>query len=147
MLSIDNTYNEADVREFDTRVRRWLKGARPEYVVEPKIGGVSVALLYEEDRLVLGATRNDHHPGPEILEVRGEAYMTHTEMSRLNRLQGERGQRLFANARNAAAGSLELLDPRLCARRRLRFFAHTEGRIQGSLAWDFRTRPRPGSSS
>lgn len=157
MLSIDNTYNEADVREFDARVRRWLKGARPEYVVEHKIDGVSVTLLYEKGRLTLGATRgdghrgddithnvrtirdiplrllNDHHPGPEILEVRGEVYMTHTELSRLNRLQNERGQRLFANARNAAAGSLKLLDPRLCARRRLRFFAHTEGRIEGSL--------------
>lgn len=157
MLSIDNTYNEADVREFDARVRRRLDRARPEYVVEHKIDGVSVALLYERGRLTLGATRgdghrgddithnvrtirdiplrlrNDRHPGPGMLEVRGEVYMTHAELSRLNRLQGERGQRLFANARNAAAGSLKLLDPRPCARRRLRFFAHTEGRIEGSL--------------
>jgi DNA ligase (NAD+) len=155
MLSIDNTYNEEELREFDARVRRWLKGQRPEYVVEQKIDGVSVTLLYEKGRFTLGATRGDGQQGdditqnlrtvrdipmrlqtnqprtPQVLEVRGEVYLTTTELSRLNKLQTERGGRVFANTRNAAAGSLKLLDPRLCAERRLRFFAHTEGQLDG----------------
>jgi DNA ligase (NAD+) len=155
MLSIDNTYKDADLREFDRRVRRWLKGEEPAYVVEHKIDGVSVTVLHERGHLALGATRgdgvtgddithnlrtvrdiplrlsSDHQRAPEALEVRGEVYMTDTELSRLNKLQAERGGRLFANTRNAAAGSLKLLDPRLCAQRRLRFFAHSEGVVEG----------------
>jgi DNA ligase (NAD+) len=155
MLSIDNTYNEDDLREFDARVRRWLKGEKPEYAVEQKIDGVSVTLLYEKGRLTLGATRGDGQRGdditqnlrtvrdiplrlrtdqqraPKVLEVRGEVYMTATELSRLNKLQAGRSGRLFANTRNAAAGSLKLLDPRLCAQRHLRFFAHSEGALEG----------------
>src|SRR5438132_7527200 len=104
MLSIDNTYKEEDLREFDARVRRWLKGEKQEYVVEQKIDGVSVSLLYEKGRFTLGATRGDGHRGdditqnlrtvrdiplrlqtvhvraPEVLEVRGEIYMTTTEL-------------------------------------------------------------------
>ncbi len=155
MLSIDNTYNEEDLRAFDTRVCRALGGQQPQYVVEQKVDGVSVTLLYEKGRLALGATRGDgrtgddvthnlrtvhdvplrlrtdHHRPPPVLEVRGEVYLTTAELSRLNKLQQERGERLFANTRNAAAGSLKLLDPRLCAERRLRFFAHTEGQLEG----------------
>jgi DNA ligase (NAD+) len=155
MLSIDNTYNEEDLREFDARTRRWLKGQKPAYLVEQKIDGVSVTLLYENGRFTLGATRGDgsrgdditqnlrtirdiplrlrtdHHRAPDVLEVRGEVYLTATELSRLNRVQAERGGRLFANTRNAAAGSLKLLDPRLCAQRHLRFFAHSEGQLEG----------------
>jgi DNA ligase (NAD+) len=155
MLSIDNTYNEADLREFDARMRRWLRGAKPSYVVEQKIDGVSVTLLYERGRFALGATRGDGSQGddithnlrtvhdiplrlrsndaraPKTLEVRGEVYLTTGELSRLNRIQTEQGGRLFANTRNAAAGSLKLLDPRLCGRRRLRFFAHSEGQLEG----------------
>jgi DNA ligase (NAD+) len=155
MLSIDNTYNEPDLREFDQRVRRALKDAAPAYVVEHKIDGVSVSLLYEKGRFARGATRGDgvrgddithnlrtvrdiplhlladHSQLPAVLEIRGEVYLTSTELSRLNRLQAERGERLFANTRNAAAGSLKLLDPRLCAERRLRFFAHSEGQLAG----------------
>jgi DNA ligase (NAD+) len=155
MLSIDNTYNEADLREFDARVRRLLKGDKPGYVVEHKIDGVSVTLLYEKGMLRLGATRGDgtrgddithnlrtirdiplrlrtnHHKPPAALEVRGEVYMTNTELSRLNKIQTERGERTFANARNATAGSLKLLDPRICAQRHLRFLAHSEGIVEG----------------
>jgi DNA ligase (NAD+) len=155
MLSIDNTYNEADLREFDNRVQRLLKGENPRYVVEQKIDGVSVSLLYEEGRLTRGATRGDGVNGDDIthnvrtvrdiplhlrsssfsapttLEIRGEVYMTNAELSRLNQLQKEQGQRIFANPRNATAGSLKLLDPRLSAQRRLRFFAHSEGRLEG----------------
>ncbi len=155
MLSLDNTYNEADLREFDGRVRRGLKGQKPRYVVEHKIDGVSVALTFENGRFTLGATRGDGERGddithnlrtirdiplrlrgdprglPELLEVRGEVYMTNAELSRLNQVQAEKGERLFANPRNAAAGSLKLLDPRQSAERRLRFFAHSEGRLEG----------------
>lgn len=155
MLSIENTYSEAELREFDGRTRRLLKQP-PHYVVEHKIDGVSVALRYKKGRLVLGATRGDGLTGDDItanvrtirdiplrllatsrappgaLEVRGEVYMTHEELARLNQLQTERRQRAFANVRNAAAGSLKLLDSRLCAQRRLRFFAHTEGEVEGA---------------
>jgi DNA ligase (NAD+) len=155
MLSIDNTYNEEDLREFDTRTRRLLKGEKPQYLVEQKVDGISVTLLYEAGRLTLGATRGDGsrgddvtqnvrtirdiplrlrtdpHRAPEVLEVRGEVYLTTTELSRLNRIQAERGGRLFANTRNAAAGSLKLLDPQVCAQRHLRFFAHSEGQLEG----------------
>jgi DNA ligase (NAD+) len=154
MLSIDNTYNEADLREFDARVRRGLQGEQPQYVAEHKVDGVSVSVRYEHGRLILGATRGDgvrgdditqnvrtvrdiplrlRHEGraPEVLEVRGEVYMANSELARLNKLQSERGQRLFANSRNATAGSLKLLDPRICAQRGLRFFAHSEGERDG----------------
>jgi|WetSurMetagenome_2_1015567.scaffolds.fasta_scaffold01277_3 DNA ligase (NAD+) len=155
MLSIENTYNEADVREFEARVCRWLGGAQPQYVVEQKIDGVSASLLYERGIFTLGLTRGDgvrgdditrnlrtvrdiplklrtgRFPRPDLLEVRGEVYMTQSELSRLNQLQAEREEKLFANPRNATAGSLKLLDPRLAAQRRLRFFAHSEGRLEG----------------
>ena len=155
MLSMDNTYNEVDLREFDARIRRWLQGEEPRYVAEQKIDGVSVSLMYERGLFTLGATRGDGLRGddithnlrtvrdvplrfrtdggaaPELIEVRGEVYMTHRELARLNKLQQERGERLFANCRNAAAGSLKLLDPRLSAERRLRFFAHSEGQLAG----------------
>ncbi|HTY62298.1 MAG TPA: NAD-dependent DNA ligase LigA [Acidobacteriota bacterium] len=155
MLSIENTYNEEEVREFDARIQRLLDGEKHLYVVEHKIDGVSASLLYEQGRLTLGLTRGDGTKGddithnlrtvrdiplrllaagakiPEVLEVRGEVYMTNTELSRLNKLQAERGERIFANCRNAAAGSLKLLDPRQSAQRILRFFAHSEGQLSG----------------
>ena len=158
MLSIENTYNETEVREFDTRVRRLLEGDAPRYVVEQKIDGVSASLLYEKGVFTLGLTRGDgtrgdditHNlrvvrdiplrlrasdaPPPDILELRGEIYMTHTELSRLNRIQAERQEKVFANCRNAAAGSLKLLDPRESGRRNLRFFAHSIGRPGGFSA-------------
>jgi DNA ligase (NAD+) len=155
MLSIENTYNEEEVIEFDTRIQRLLQGEAPLYIVEHKIDGVSASLLYEKGRFALGLTRGDgtqgdditHNlrtvrdiplrlralnvPSPEILEVRGEIYMTNSELSRLNKLQSERGERIFANCRNAAAGSLKLLDPRQSSQRILRFFAHSEGLLNG----------------
>jgi DNA ligase (NAD+) len=156
MLSIENTYSEEEVREFDVRIRRLLKEEEPRYVVEQKIDGVSASLIYEKGRLALALTRGDGTRGddithnlrtvrdiplrllapkekaPTILEVRGEVYMTNTELSRLNKLQSDRGERVFANCRNAAAGSLKLLDPRQSSQRFLRFFAHSEGEV-GSL--------------
>lgn len=155
MLSIENTYNEDEVREFDARIQRWLEQEEPSYVVEHKIDGVSASLLYEQGYFALGLTRGDGTRGddithnlrtvrdiplrliaskdemPEALEVRGEVYMTNTELSRLNKVQAERGERIFANCRNAAAGSLKLLDPRQSSQRILRFFAHSEGHLRG----------------
>jgi len=155
MLSIENTYSEEEVREFDARLSRLLEGERPFYIVEHKIDGVSASLLYEKGRFTLGLTRGDGARGddithnlrtirdiplkllapedkvPETLEIRGEVYMTNTELSRLNKIQAERGERVFANCRNAAAGSLKLLDPRQSSRRNLRFFAHSEGFLSG----------------
>jgi DNA ligase (NAD+) len=155
MLSIENTYNEAEVREFDARMCRLLEGDNPEYIVEQKIDGVSASLTYEKGRFTLGLTRGDGTRGddithnlrtvrdiplrllareseiPDLLEIRGEVYMTNAELSRLNKLQSERNERIFANCRNAAAGTLKLLDPRQSAQRNLRFFAHSEGQLRG----------------
>jgi DNA ligase (NAD+) len=154
MLSIENTYNEKELRAFDARVRRQLKEEKPRYIAEQKVDGVSVSLTYEDGRLVLGATRGDGARGddithnirtirdiplrlrrvnriPKLLEVRGEVYMTNSELARLNKIQAERDKRVFANSRNAAAGSLKLLNPRLCAERHLRFFGHSEGALLG----------------
>ena len=155
MLSIDNTYNEEALREFDARIRRWLGEGIPHYIVEQKIDGVSASLRYEQGRFKLGLSRGDGVRGdnithnlrtvrdiplrlsspditvPDVLEIRGEVYMTNTELSRLNKLQAERGDRSFANCRNAAAGSLKLLDPGQCAQRVLRFFAYGEGQRSG----------------
>ncbi len=155
MLSIENTYNEEEVREFDARIRRLLADDPPHYLVEQKIDGVSASLLYENGRFVLGLTRGDGARGddithnlrtvrdiplrllagkdsiPALLEIRGEIYMTNAELSRLNKRQSEDNERIFANCRNAAAGSLKLLDPRQCAQRGLRFFAHSEGELSG----------------
>ncbi len=155
MLSIENTYNEEEVREFDARIRRWLEDENLQYVVEHKIDGVSASLLFESGRFTLGLTRGDGTRGddithnlrtvrdiplrlfiqkekpPDMLEVRGEVYMTNSELSRLNKLQSEREERVFANCRNAAAGSLKLLDPRQSGQRILRFFAHSEGQLIG----------------
>ncbi|MBN2319845.1 MAG: NAD-dependent DNA ligase LigA [Acidobacteria bacterium] len=155
MLSIDNTYSEEEVREFDARIRRRLGGGVPRYIVEQKIDGVSASLRYERGRLALGLSRGDgirgddithnlrtirdiplrlsfpDYAAPDVLEIRGEVYMTNMELSRLNKLQAEHGERIFANCRNATAGSLKLLDPGQCARRRLRFFAYGEGELKG----------------
>jgi DNA ligase (NAD+) len=155
MLSIENTYNEEELKEFDLRIRRLLDGEDPHYIVEHKIDGVSASLRFENGHFTLGLTRGDglrgdditHNlrtvrdiplrllthkmPAPEILEVRGEIYMTNSELSRLNKIQAERDDRIFANCRNAAAGSLKLLDPRQSSQRILHFFAHSEGELNG----------------
>jgi DNA ligase (NAD+) len=155
MLSIENTYNDEEVREFDARIRRLLQSETPQYIVEHKIDGVSASLRYEEGLFSLGVTRGDGTRGddithnlrtirdiplrlirgleksPAFLEIRGEVYMPDTELSRLNKQQSEHGERIFANSRNATAGSLKLLDPRQCSQRGLRFFAHSEGELSG----------------
>lgn len=153
MLSIENTYNHDDIREWDERVRRGLTpGEAIRYVVELKVDGVAVSLRYEKGGFVLGATRGDGERGdditpnlrtvrgiplvldgdpPALLEVRGEVYMTNAELARLNELRLARDETPFANPRNSTAGSLKLLDPRLCGRRRLRFISHGLGAFEG----------------
>ncbi len=149
MLSIDNTYNEAELREFDKRVAKGLEGAAYDYTVDPKIDGLAISLLYEHGRLVCGATRGDGRTGddvtanirtiraiplhlegkdvPDELEVRGEVYMPKRAFAELNALRVEQGEAEFANPRNAAAGSLKLLDARITAQRKLSFFAYSLG--------------------
>jgi DNA ligase (NAD+) len=153
MLSIDNTYNFDELREWDGRVRRGLTpGETVRYVVELKVDGVAASLRYERGTFVLGATRGDGERGdditanlktvwgipltlegdpPRVLEVRGEVYMTNSELVRLNDLRRANDEPPFANPRNSTAGSLKLLDPRLCAQRRLRFVSHGLGVFEG----------------
>lgn len=152
MLSVDNTYNEAQLREFDDRVRRGLGGDRYRYVVEPKIDGVSVTLLYEGGQFTLGATRGDGVTGddishnlktirtiplrlmgrdvPDVLEVRGEVVWPRKDFDEFNKQREAAGKPLFANPRNATAGTLKQLDPKNVAGRRLTFIAHGFGRVE-----------------
>jgi DNA ligase (NAD+) len=153
MLSIDNTYNYDELREWEGRVRRGLNpGEKVRFVVELKVDGVAVSLRYEHGKFVQGATRGDGYHGdditanlrtvrgvpltlegdpPPVLEVRGEVYMTNSELARLNVLRKAADETPFANPRNSTAGSLKLLDSRLCAQRRLLFLAHGQGECQG----------------
>lgn len=153
MLSIDNVYDEASLDEFDARIRRLLPDEPIEYTVEYKIDGVAIGVVYEKGRFVQGVTRGDGQRGdditnnartlrglplklagtdhPPLFEVRGEAYITNSDFSKLLAEQKQRGEEPFANPRNTAAGALKLLDPRLCAARRPRFFAHGIGYVEG----------------
>jgi DNA ligase (NAD+) len=156
MLSIDNTYDEAEVRAFDDRVRRALDGDQPRYVLEPKIDGASVSLRYEQGQLVLAATRGRGNTGdditvnartiqsvplrlhqgkgipspPAITEVRGEVYMDNEDFQRVNKALVAEGEEAYANARNLTAGTLRRLDPKIVAKRKLRFLAHSLGQVQ-----------------
>ena len=156
MLSIDNTYSVEELREYGKRMGKLLPGEEIAWVVELKIDGVAVSLLYENGRLQQGATRGNGQIGDDIthnvrtirgiplhlhgkdipaeLEVRGEVYMTNSDLVRLNEDQAERGQPPFANTRNVTAGTIRLLDPRICAKRRLRFFCHSTGYVEGLKA-------------
>jgi DNA ligase (NAD+) len=154
MMSIDNTYNEGEVRAFDSRVRRGLNGEQPAYVLEPKIDGTSISLRYEQGRLVLAATRGRGNVGddvtvnartirsvplvlrtddsqpPPVLEVRGEVYMDNEDFQRVNKEIEEEGDEPYANPRNLTSGTLRRLDPKIVARRRLRFLAHGIGQVE-----------------
>jgi len=157
MLSMDNTYNAEELRAFDERVRRQLGSVDYDYVVELKIDGLAISLRYEAGVLTTAATRGDGEVGddvtanvrtikaiplrllgdgkvPDVLEVRGEVYMPTTSFIELNRLRAEAGEPVFANPRNAAAGSLKLLDARITAGRNLSFFAYATGELSGALA-------------
>ncbi len=162
MLSLENGFAEADIADFDARIRRYLNlapDAPLAYTAEPKIDGLSLSLRYEGGRLVQAATRGDGstgenvtanartvadipatlHGAPEILEVRGEVYMRHADFAALNARQAAAGERTFANPRNAAAGSLRQLDATITAARPLHFFAYGWGELSAPLAatqWD-----------
>jgi len=156
MLSIDNTYSAADLATWGSRVEKLLQESDTgpiEWVLELKIDGVAVSLTYEHGLLVLGATRGNGTVGddithnvrtihgvplrlaldapPERIEVRGEVYMTNSDLVALNQQQAEAGLAPFANTRNVAAGSIRLLDPRESAARPLRFFCHGVGDATG----------------
>ena len=153
MLSLGNVFKDEDVEDFVARVRRFL-GLKPDakldFTAEPKIDGLSCSLRYEDRKLIQAATRGDGFEGedvtanvltvkeiphqlkgraPEIFEVRGEIYMTHKDFAALNERQGNAGKTLFANPRNAAAGSLRQLDPAITAARPLHFFAYAWGEV------------------
>ncbi|MDA0659667.1 MAG: NAD-dependent DNA ligase LigA [Planctomycetota bacterium] len=155
MMSIDNTYSVAEVREYAERLHKLLRGEPIEWVVEPKIDGAAVSLVYERGTLVRGVTRGDGSTGddithnvrtlvdlplrlegnpPEFLEVRGEIYMRNSDLVTLNQRQEERGESTFANTRNVTAGSIRLLDARECAQRRLHLFCHGRGSLEGISA-------------
>lgn len=159
MLSLGNAFSEADVVAFDRRVREGMERQAPdlesdiEYAVEPKFDGLAVALHYQNGVFVRGATRGDGFSGEDVsanlrtihsipmrlatqnppawLEVRGEVLMLRRDFERLNEIARERGEKTFVNPRNAAAGSLRQLDPRISAQRRLSFFAYGVGRVEG----------------
>ncbi len=152
MLSLSNAFSEQQVREWERRVERIVGDGTLEYTVEPKIDGLAVTLIYEHGRLTRGATRGDGLVGedvtanlrtikavplrllgdpPPLLEVRGEAYMLKRDFERLNERRGAAGESLFANPRNAAAGSLRQLDPAMTASRPLSIFIYALGAVEG----------------
>jgi DNA ligase (NAD+) len=155
MLSIENTYSIDELRKYGERIAKRLPDEKIAWVVELKIDGVAVSVTYADGRLAQAATRGDGRTGddithnmrtvidcplrlsdkpPRALEVRGEVYMTNSDLVRLNELQRQRSQPLYANTRNCAAGSIRLLDSRLCAERRLRLFCHGVGYVEGLQA-------------
>jgi DNA ligase (NAD+) len=177
MLSLDNAFSDEEVVDFLARIRRFL-GLAPDAEValtaEPKIDGLSASLRYEYGELVLAATRGDGSVGedvtanirtigevpqrlpkgvPAVVEVRGEVYMSHADFAAMNQREAEAGARVFANPRNAAAGSLRQLDPRITATRPLHFFAYAWGELSALPAptqfdmvrlfgeWGFRVNP------
>src|SRR5437867_5457867 len=155
MLSLQNVTTPEEMAAFDERVRKFLGRERIQYVAEPKIDGVAVELVYEKGVLTVGSTRGDGTVGenvtpnirtirsvplrlrgeaktvPALLEVRGEVYLPLAAFRKLNREREEAGQPVFANPRNAAAGSLKQLDPAVTASRALALACHGVGEVRG----------------
>lgn len=157
MLSLDNVFNEDELRSFDRRVRERLQDDNNvEYACEPKLDGIAVSLLYQDGLLIRGATRGDGTEGeditqnvrtidsiplrllgkdyPEVLEVRGEVYMPKKGFEQLNNSARDKGEKLFVNPRNAAAGSLRQLDARITKRRPLEIGVYSVGRVEGKIS-------------
>ncbi|MCC7412825.1 MAG: NAD-dependent DNA ligase LigA [Gammaproteobacteria bacterium] len=155
MLSLENAFDEQELRAFDRRVRERLNVDAAEYAAEAKLDGLAVSLVYLDGMLTRAATRGDGSRGedvtanvrtiravplrlrgaaPALLEVRGEIYMTHAGFARLNADQAAAGAKTFVNPRNAAAGSLRQLDPAMTARRPLTMFCYALARIEGAPA-------------
>ncbi|MCX7974214.1 MAG: NAD-dependent DNA ligase LigA [Candidatus Aminicenantes bacterium] len=173
MLSLDNAYDEEEVKAWETRIRKAL-GHKVEFMAEAKIDGVAISLEYKDGLFVRGSTRGDGYTGDDItanlktihdiplklnnaprglLEVRGEVYMTREELSRLNKKREAEGLPLFANPRNAAAGTLKLLDPKEVARRRLHAWLYyiitkipgietQEKALEALEKWGFQVNPQ-----
>lgn len=155
MLSLDNAFDNESLSDFDQRIRKLLKVASITYCCEPKLDGLAISLRYENGRLVRGVTRGDGLSGeditsniktiysvplklrtqtpPTVLEVRGEIYMPKQGFEKLNALALEQGEKTFVNPRNAAAGSLRQLDPKITATRPLVMCAYSIGYVEG---WD-----------
>ena len=156
MMSIDNCYSKDELDSYKQRVDRRLGGEAVDWVVELKIDGVAVSVVYENGELVRGVTRGNGLVGddithnvrtiadlplrlvgdnpPHVLEIRGEVYMTNSGLVQLNERQRERGESPFKNTRNSTAGCIRLLDPRICAERNLRIFCHGAGFCEGLKA-------------
>ncbi|MCC7037336.1 MAG: NAD-dependent DNA ligase LigA [Alphaproteobacteria bacterium] len=158
MLSLSNSFADEDVTDFVDRVRKFLlipDTQKVEVLAEPKIDGLSCSLRYESGQLVYAATRGDGEEGedvtenvktiksvpqslpkgvPDVLEVRGEIYMTREDFQKLNKAQEEAGDKIFANPRNGAAGSLRQLDVRITAKRPLRFYGYALGEVSAPFA-------------
>jgi DNA ligase (NAD+) len=162
MLSIDNTYSVEELERFGERTAKLLAGEEIAWVVELKIDGVAVALTYENGLFMRGATRGDGQVGddithnlrtvkgvplrllgddaPPVIEIRGEVYMTNTDLADINARRQAEGLDLYANTRNTAAGGIKLLDPQQAAERRLRFLCHGVGYDEGLAVdshWEF----------
>ncbi|MBO9435109.1 NAD-dependent DNA ligase LigA [Ruegeria sp. R13_0] len=157
MMSLGNAFDDEDVADFDRSIRKYLGlsvDASLAYTAEPKIDGLSLSLRYEQGKLIQAATRGDGEVGenvtanartisdiphiiegaPDILEVRGEVYMSHADFESLNERQAEAGGKPFSNPRNAAAGSLRQLDAEITRARPLKFFAYAWGELSAPLA-------------
>ena len=152
MLSLDNTYSEAEVKNFYARIQRLLPDEKIPVVIEPKVDGVAVSLIYQSGKLRQASTRGDGNVGdnitqnirtirsvperlrngaPKLLEVRGEVYMDRKGFEKLNEERKKQGLPLFANPRNAAAGSLKQLDPAIVAKRPLGIVLYGTGATEG----------------
>ncbi len=178
MLSLEDAFSETEALEFDARLKRFLRAEGDfDYVVEPKMDGCAVELVYERGRFTVGSTRGDgirgenvtqnlktmhtiplqilerEEPAPELLEVRGEVYMDLDEFKKLNDERLAQDEPAFANPRNAAAGSLRQLDPKITGARPLKIYCYGVGEVQGRKfsshwqtlqalrAWGFRVNP------
>ena len=153
MLSLENAFTDEDIVDFDRRARTRLEVERLEYAAEPKLDGLAISLRYEAGRLVQAATRGDGSRGedvtanvrairrvpltlrggnpPRVLEVRGEVFMTRRSFEAVNRQAAEQGEKIFVNPRNAAAGSLRQLDPKITAKRALDLCCYGLGAVEG----------------